>query len=156
MVCAGADKPLVALLLLQALAAERTIVFTASVESTQRLFRLLEALPGVAPPAAAFSSAEGPLARAAALAAFKVRRSLVVGPASPLLCNFLVVRVALLSAPVCQGCLSWALLPALSADEAWACEPCPQCQGKRNALSSFRARWLGQSLWKEGAEPKLT
>ena len=83
MVCAGADKPLVALLLLQALAAERTIVFTASVESTQRLFRLLEALPGVAPPAAAFSSAEGPLARAAALAAFKVRRSSASGCAIP-------------------------------------------------------------------------
>ena len=35
-VCAGADKPLVALALLRALAAERVIVFTSSVESTQR------------------------------------------------------------------------------------------------------------------------
>ncbi|KAK9821304.1 hypothetical protein WJX81_005661 [Elliptochloris bilobata] len=70
-VCAGADKPLVALVLLQALAAERVIVFTASIESTQRLGRLLQALPGVAPPAAAFSSAEGPAARAAALSAFQ-------------------------------------------------------------------------------------
>ena len=37
-----------------------------------RLFRLLEALPGAAPRAAAFSSAEGPAARAAALSAFQV------------------------------------------------------------------------------------
>ena len=36
MVCAGADKPLVALALLRALGAERVIVFTSSVESTQR------------------------------------------------------------------------------------------------------------------------
>ena len=35
-VCAGADKPLVALALLRALGAERVIVFTSSVESTQR------------------------------------------------------------------------------------------------------------------------
>ncbi len=35
-VCAGADKPLAALALLQALGAERAIVFTGSVQSTQR------------------------------------------------------------------------------------------------------------------------
>ena len=40
-----------------------------------RLFRLLEALPGAAPRAVAFSSAEGPAARAAALSSFQVGSS---------------------------------------------------------------------------------
>jgi hypothetical protein len=35
-VCAGADKPLVAVTLLHQLATEATVVFTASVESTRR------------------------------------------------------------------------------------------------------------------------
>ncbi len=35
-VCAGADKPLVAAALLAQLGAERTVVFTASVEATRR------------------------------------------------------------------------------------------------------------------------
>ena len=49
-VCAGADKPLVAAALLAQLAPERTVVFTASVEATRRcVARCLPGVPGMRP-----------------------------------------------------------------------------------------------------------
>ncbi|GAQ80742.1 Putative DEAD-like helicases superfamily protein [Klebsormidium nitens] len=71
LVCTAGEKPLYLIALLHQLKGQRTIVFTASVEATHRLFTLLQAFEGLPVLAGEYSSLQPQRARSATLEAFR-------------------------------------------------------------------------------------